>query len=593
MCAALTGQADNNNSDDYYGNVLDIGFPFVFFGKTYTKCLASGNGMITFDTTEANQFAGWQWSQVSVPNGNGITQANNSIFVTFLDLNLGVSGMVRYQRFGSPGSRRFIVEWCNVPVFGCSSLIVTSQLILYEGSNIIECHTTKIPPIVGNCPTASPSYYGQVVQGVRNELGTIAYYPANRDPVASPTNWGRIGVNNDGMRFTPNGPSTYLMDPIPFNAWVIIDSVSSQDLKWFAEGQPNLPIVTGPCATVTIDRDITYYTVSFNGNAGCEMDSVSYTDTVFIHLGTAYDTTEVEICAGQTYNWFGRDLFKAGNYDTVLVTNQGCDSMLRLKLIVNPLPDVTTKGSPNVQICEGSSTVLALANPSQSTTYQWYKDNSPLPGETGAQLTVSQAGSYKVEATTSKGCTATSDVFTLVVNPNPVAGIEPLPDEVICAFDTLEIKAVPGASYDYRWTPEKPFRTVSGAEGQVVRGQFLEPTVVTLTVYNQYGCYDSASTLVQTKPCCQVFVPNAFSPNNDALNDYFKPELQPGQILLSMQVFDRYGKLVYNNSNIKKGWDGKYEDGTEADPGVYMYFIKYTCADGKLYEKKESVSLLR
>jgi gliding motility-associated-like protein len=90
-----------------------------------------------------------------------------------------------------------------------------------------------------------------------------------------------------------------------------------------------------------------------------------------------------------------------------------------------------------------------------------------------------------------------------------------------------------------------------------------------------------------------VFTPNAFSPNGDGLYEYFNPHLQLGQILLTMQVFDRYGKLIYNNTNIKKGWDGKYEDGSEAGTGVYMYFIKYTCADGKLYEKKESVSLIR
>ncbi len=42
---------------------------------------------------------------------------------------------------------------------------------------------------------------------------------------------------------------------------------------------------------------------------------------------------------------------------------------------------------------------------------------------------------------------------------------------------------------------------------------------------------------------------------------YFNPRLQPGQILLEMKIFDRYGKLVYNNENLKKGWDGRY--GTE------------------------------
>ncbi|MFA6059689.1 MAG: gliding motility-associated C-terminal domain-containing protein [Taibaiella sp.] len=591
MCASLTGQSDDNTSDDYYGNVLDIGFPFVFFGKTYTKCIASGNGMIRFDTTKANQPVGWQWGQIT---GSG--DANNAIFATFLDLFLPAGGKIRYQRTGNVGTRRFIVEWCSLPVYGCNSLIVTSQAILYEGTNEIEIHTTKIPPITGNCPSASFGYYGQVVQGVRNEIGTFEYFPTDRGPVTSPTNWGLAGINNDGMRFTPTSGTVYTTSPIPFNPWVIIDSLSSLDLKWHAEGQPNLPIGTGPCVTATPDGQIDYYTVSFNGNAGCENDLVSFIDTVFIHYGTSYDTTQMEICAGTTYHWFDRDLFKAGNYDTLLKTVMGCDSFLRLQLIVNPLPNIALKNfSSTIGLCGSDSVVLSILNPESTTTYQWYKDGSPiaLNGQT-FKYTVKQAGVYTVTATTNKGCTLTSQKVTVTANPSPVAAIIPIPETVICAYDTLEIAAVAGAGYDYRWTPEKPFRVISGPDGQKVKGVFLDPiTTVTLTVYNQYGCYDSATTLVLTKPCCEVFIPNAFSPNGDGLNEYFNPQLQLGQILLTMQVFDRYGKLIYNNTNIKKGWDGKYEDGAEASTGVYMYFIKYTCADGKLYEKKESVSLIR
>jgi gliding motility-associated-like protein len=112
-------------------------------------------------------------------------------------------------------------------------------------------------------------------------------------------------------------------------------------------------------------------------------------------------------------------------------------------------------------------------------------------------------------------------------------------------------------------------------------------------VFNEFGCYDSDTALVQTKPCCEVLIPNAFSPNGDTKNDYFNPMLQNGQILLSFKVYDRFGKLVYNNETPKLGWNGNYKDGTPAASAVYMYYVKYTCADGKLYEKKESITLLR
>jgi gliding motility-associated-like protein len=591
MCAALTGQASPLNSDDQFTGVLDIGFPFVFFGKTYTRCIVSGNGMISFDTTSAGNFAGWMWSQISTGTP---TQANNSIFVTFLDLYLPAGGKIRYQHFGPVGHRRFIVEWCHLPLFGCNSQIVTSQAILYEGSNVIEVHTTDIPPINAGCPAASSGYFQQVIQGVRNDLGTIAFYPPNRDPASIATSWGVAGVSHDGMRFTPNGSTSYMMNAIPFNAWVIIDSLSSVDLKWFAEGQPNLPIATGACVSPTINANINYYTVSYNGNAGCELDSVAFIDTVHIHFGTVHVTNQAEVCAGSTYTWFGRTLFAAGNYDTLLHTGLGCDSFITLQLAVNPLPDVSIKGSPNVSICEGSSTILALLNPQTNVTYQWSKDDAPISGETGATITVSQAGKYKAVATTNKGCQATSQPFTLTVNPIPVAKIEPLSNDIICAYDTLQLIAGIGENYDYRWSPEKPFRIVTGAEGQKVKGVFIDPTTqVVLTVFNQYGCYDSDTAKVATKPCCEVSIPNAFSPNGDGVNDFFLPLLQPGQIVLNLRIYDRNGKMVYNNETVKTGWNGTYENGAEAASGVYMYYMKYTCADGKLYEKKESVTLIR
>jgi gliding motility-associated-like protein len=95
------------------------------------------------------------------------------------------------------------------------------------------------------------------------------------------------------------------------------------------------------------------------------------------------------------------------------------------------------------------------------------------------------------------------------------------------------------------------------------------------------------------RPCCEVFTPTAFSPNNDGLNDYFQPALEPGQIIISLKIYDRYGKLVYNNGDIKKGWDGHYINGEAASNGVYMYQMQYTCSDNKPYYRKGDISLIR
>lgn len=568
-------------SDDVFSdNPSPIGFTFYYFGQPYTQCMISANNFITFDLSYAGQYSSWVYNAGNKAN----SQLGNSILFPFHDINMGLGqGTIRYQTFGMAPNRYFVVEFCKTPLFSCGTL-VTDQLVLYEGSNLIEHH-------IGEKPVCTNWQQGTAIQGLIGNNGSTEIFVPGRGTINTP--W---TAYSDGRRFTPNGISTYTIDSIPYAPKVIIPNADSNDIVWYEEGNP-LPIGTGASIQVTPTAAINYYIASITGQNGClGTQTYTYFDTVWINYGTAYDTTQMEICAGTTYNWFGRDLFKAGNYDTLLNTTLGCDSFLRLQLKVNPLPDVVLKGATNVEICAGSSTQLALANPASGTTYQWYRDGAPLSGETGAQINVSTEGTYNVVATTNKGCMATSDVFRLKVNPNPEAVIEPLAtDERICSYDTLELTAAAGANVsDYRWTPEKPFRIITGADGRKVKGVFIEAeTDVVLTVFNQYGCYDSDSIKVLTKPCCEVFVPNAFSPNGDGVNDFFNPVLENGQILLAMQVFDRYGKLVYNNTNLKKGWNGQYENGTEASSDVYMYYVKYTCSDGKLYERKESVTLIR
>ncbi len=585
MCAAFSANPNPLNADDFFSGAVNIGFTFVYFGNPYTQFIASGNNFISFNVTKSTMYSSFTWAGATAAG-----DLNNSILLAFMDTDLSQGGKIRTQTFGTAPNRRCIVEYCQVPKFGgvCNAFRVTNQLIMYEGSNIIEIHTGNIPG-TPTCPSTTP---GWAVQGVRDAASTVQIYTPNRGPADF---WGSVGASAKSTRFTPNGTASYLVDTnIAYNPWIMIEADSAASLKWYAEGQPNLPIGTGACVNVTPDGSINYYIVKYQGGAGCEGGMQTFTDTVRIHYGTSHHTSTAEVCAGSTYNWLGRELYVPGQYDTMLKSPMGCDSFLTLNLIVNPLPKVDIKGSANVNICEGSTAVLELKTPEATVTYQWYRDNNPVAGETGAAITVSTPGVYKVEATTNKGCKLNSAPFTVTVNPNPVAGIEPIAEDVICAFDTLELKGVAGPGYDYRWSPAKPFRGLTGAESQTVKGVFIDPsTLVTLTVYNQYGCFDTATVLVPTKPCCEVFTPSAFTPNNDGLNDYFKPNLQPGQILLSMQIFDRYGKLVYNNKEIRKGWDGKYESGEEASTDTYMFFIKYTCADGKIYERKDAISLIR
>jgi len=477
MCAQLTGHASSLNTDDNFSEIVPIGFSFNFFGNNYTKIVASGNGFITFDTTLAWPAGGpWYYGQTPV-------QERNCIFAAFADWYLPDGGEIRYEHFGTPGQRKFIIEWCNIPAFHggvCLTQKVITQLILSEGTNIIEIHTTQLPVLTGGCPTATPAPSNRVIQGVENATGTLSYFPVDRGPSGTiPNNWGQVGVTNDARRFTPNtspgGSMVYEIDTIPFAPWTIIDSLNSADLKWYDPTQPGSPITTGSCATVTPDGNQDYYLVTFQGNAGCLNNLVDLTDTVFIHYGTIYDTLDVNICQGETYNFYGRALNYPGTFDTAFNNPQGCDSFVHLILHVNPLPIATLTDTTAVEyFCKGSLGHLSIAQPSNLYNYQWKRNGMNVPGGTTATLNTEKSGDYQLFVTTLKGCKDSSRIITL--NKDSVQiDFKPIP-MFGCNTDTVRIinNSEPGIAYEWHF-----------GDGSYPLDTTASPT----HIYNQQGTY--------------------------------------------------------------------------------------------------------
>src|SRR5690606_9980201 len=132
----------NITTDDDFGGIVNLGFNFTFYGVTYTQCVVSGNNFISFNTALANQYSSYIYT-TALASGD----LNNAIMFPFHDLNpVGMpASAISYVTVGDPGSRKFIVQYCKIPLFDCGALLVTNQLILYEGSNIIEIHTQSKP----------------------------------------------------------------------------------------------------------------------------------------------------------------------------------------------------------------------------------------------------------------------------------------------------------------------------------------------------------------------------------------------------------------------------------------------------------------
>lgn len=126
--------------------------------------------------------------------------------------------------------------------------------------------------------------------------------------------------------------------------------------------------------------------------------------------------------------------------------------------------------------------------------------------------------------------------------------------------------------------------------------RIYKPGIYSIT-FEAYGCRQFDSISITSMVCpCNISVPNAFSPNNDGLNDYYKPTIALGCVpsQYSLRIYNRWGQLMYkSNDEFDKGWDGSYGSNT-ADPGTYFYELRFrTQARKEGYYNKGELTLIR
>lgn len=112
-----------------------------------------------------------------------------------------------------------------------------------------------------------------------------------------------------------------------------------------------------------------------------------------------------------------------------------------------------------------------------------------------------------------------------------------------------------------------------------------------LIVINNFGCTDTTTGAIIVNPINALYVPNSFTPNNDGLNDSFKP-IVPYYKNATMQIFDRWGALIYNTNDIQNGWNGTYKN-TYVTNDIYIYKIDVEYLDGKTKNVTGNVTLIR
>lgn len=188
--------------DDTWSGVIPLPFPFQFFGINYTAFIIGTNGEISFDLSNANQFNTFFINAMPSPTPPDLL---NTIMAPWHDIDPRFGGTLSFEVFGTAPNRVFVVSWANVPMFDCHNDIATQQIVLHEGSNIIDINIENKPLcLIGN-PNTVDYNVRYAVEGIQNATGTIGFTVPGRN---FPSLW---SVQNDSYRFDPTCPNP----PIP------------------------------------------------------------------------------------------------------------------------------------------------------------------------------------------------------------------------------------------------------------------------------------------------------------------------------------------------------------------------------------------
>lgn len=260
-----------------------------------------------------------------------------------------------------------------------------------------------------------------------------------------------------------------------------------------------------------------------------------------------------------------------GNY--VLQRNNSCSAATTLVTITG-LPEAPVFGGPETVNYCAEETVRLSPPPVTGATYRW------STGETSPQIIAPADGEYSVTATNICG-TDTLNFYVSQFEGPPLDDLRR--DFRLCFNDSLRFRPADDGADSYLWedgstNPWRTFRTAG--EYRVTRS-------------NQ--CY-SADTrvIVGVVNCCEVYLPTAFSPNGDGINDRFGAFLNEAYCPaepVSLRVYDRWGGVHYSGTQTS-GWDGKDAAGLTAQPGVYAYVFRYSNGE-RVVEKKGLVTLMR
>ncbi|MBB1140129.1 choice-of-anchor J domain-containing protein [Myroides sp. WP-1] len=574
--------------DDYWSNTINLGFDFCFFGKTYDKILITTNGAITFSIAgevEGGRYAPeahspWSfWQPIPFQPTNTEAPFVNAIFGVMQDLDPNYSPedySINYQILGTFPCRALVFNIYHLGLFGrhhnpddVEGSTQTSQIVLFEGTNVIEVHV-KNRPVAQDFGSTHNRSSGLI--GIQNEDGTRAHFPGEEGGVNR--NTGSWNASNEAWRFVPNGESTVnfnwyrdgaffskdqeievtVTESVNYTARAVYQSCQGKELVVerifnFVKDDFEVPELEDQliCSTIeNVNRPIRVNIADKRQTILTSLDGgINNRYTVDFYADADFITPlsdEVEILSSTKI------------YVKVTSVETGCFHVSSFQLIRLPLIEVTRL--KNVEVC-GSYILPALQEGERYFTQTKGQGTAYDPGAVyevygSSKLYVYRKGDNNCENETS---------FTLVVH-EPIQA-----DQIEDVVVSCENFILPQLSEGNRY-----FTAPNGGGVELHEGmEIMMP--MTVYIYAKRGsasvyCADESSFSIAYEDCP---LPKGISPNGDGLNDTFDLS---GYGVSKIQIFNRHGLEVYTHGQgYTNQFAGQDKSGNKLPSGTYYYIL--------------------
>jgi gliding motility-associated-like protein len=280
------------------------------------------------------------------------------------------------------------------------------------------------------------------------------------------------------------------------------------------------------------------------------------------------------------------------NVQLIVATAHGCKDTVVVQVNLTPASPITVSSS--ITICKGSSTQL---NATGGFAYSWTPVtglNNPIIPDPIANPDTTTLYNVTISTVGTLGdtCIRTLSTTVHILDPSLYSIFATADSDTIIQGHSTTVHAITDTTLTVTWRPSTGVSNVHSFNPTVTPDT---TTTYTVSILDSVGCPKIAlvTIYVMSEKCnvSDVFVPNAFTPNGDGQNDIlYVRGREIKQIYFA--IYNRFGELVFETTDITKGWNGMYK-GMKADPAVFAWYLTAKCFNGDGVEKKGNVTLIR